>query len=83
MKSLLNKYIYKSNKEFYNCNVNIIINKIKKCLNIENNCDKNNQIKTGGNNNIIDEINNNIIKNYIEYYENKYNKYLNYCKIIL
>ena len=56
-----------------------IVNKIKKCINIENNCDKNKYIKNGGDN----EINNNIIYNYLEYYKNKYNKYLKYCKIIL
>ena len=30
LKSMLNKYIYKTNKEFYNCNIDIIIIKISK-----------------------------------------------------
>lgn len=75
MKALLNKYIYKSNKEFYKCSLNKIIKELKKCLKIEDNCNKcsdiNKQItQNGGNNYIIEEIlketrneYNNIIKN--------------------
>ena len=40
MKALLNKYIYKSNKEFYKCSLNKIIKELKKCLKIEDNCNK-------------------------------------------
>ena len=49
MKAFLNRYIYKSNKEFYNCSEKIIINVINKCLKIENNCNKCHEIN---NNNI-------------------------------
>jgi prophage antirepressor-like protein len=38
MKSLLNEYIYKSDKEFYKCSLNKILKKVKECLEIENNC---------------------------------------------
>jgi len=40
MKAKLIKYLYKSNKEFYNCNIKKIISVIKKCLNIEKKCKK-------------------------------------------
>ena len=35
MKSVLNKYIYKSKKEFYKCNLTTITNAINQCLKIE------------------------------------------------
>jgi hypothetical protein len=35
---MLNKYIYKSNKEFNNCSLDIIIKKILKCIKIEKDC---------------------------------------------
>ena len=61
MKALLNKYIYKSNKEFYKCSLGKIIKGVKKCLDIENNCNKCSDIKnnikqTGGNNYILEEL---------------------------
>ena len=77
LKAMLNKYIYKSNKEFYDCNVNIIINKILKCIKIEKDCIKCKDIKninqeggkydTNENNDIIDYL--------INYYKQKYNYY--------
>ena len=71
---MLNKYIYKSNKEFYNCSLDIIIKKILKCIKIEKDCNsckniKNNNQLGGGNNNIIDIIIDNYKKKY-EYYKN-------------
>jgi len=61
MKALLNKYIYKSNKEFYKCPLNKIIKEVKKCVDIENNCNKcsdikNNMEQVGGKNYIIEEL---------------------------
>ena len=68
LKSMLNKYIYKSNKEFYVCNIDIIIKKILKCIKYENKCSDNNVIQqNGGNINIIDDI--------INYYKTKYEYY--------
>ena len=74
LKAMLNKYIYKSNKEFYNCSLDIIIKKILKCIKIEKDCNsckniKNNKQQGGGDNNIID----NVIDNYKKKYE-YYNK---------
>jgi hypothetical protein len=51
----------KSNKEFYKCPLNKIIKEVKKCLDIENNCNKCSDIKnnieqTGGHNYIIEEL---------------------------
>jgi len=34
VKALLNKYIYKANKEFYNCSLDKIIEAITKCIKI-------------------------------------------------
>jgi prophage antirepressor-like protein len=73
LKAMLNKYIYKANKEFYECDVDIIIKKIQKCLKIEKNCDsckkiQNNTQEGGGNVN-------NIIENLISYYKTKYEYY--------
>ena len=67
VKALLNKYIYKSNKEFYNCSLDKIIEAIGKCIKIEKKCSKCNDINInninsisimdgGGNNNIINEL---------------------------
>jgi prophage antirepressor-like protein len=74
LKAMLNKYIYKSNKEFYNCSLDIIIKKILKCIKIEKDCNsckniKNNNQLGGGNNNIIDIIIDNYKQKY-EYYKN-------------
>jgi len=70
MKAILNKYIYKSKKEFYNCSLNKIIKSIKKCLDIEEECIKCKDIKIqlGGSisNNIIDKL----IIEYIDEYNN-------------
>ena len=40
MKSLLNEYIYKTNKEFYKCSLSKILKELKKCLKIEEDCEK-------------------------------------------
>ena len=65
---MLNKYLYKSNKEFYVCNIDIIIKKILQCIKYEKKCNNNNTIQQyGGNNNIIDNI--------INYYKIKYEYY--------
>ena len=68
MKSILNKYIYKSNKEFYNCKLEKIINALAKCLSIEKKCAKCNDIITqkGGQS---------ITETLIDKYKNKYNNY--------
>jgi prophage antirepressor-like protein len=66
LKSMLNKYIYKSNKEFYVCDIDIIIKKILKCIKYEKNCSDDNQ-QQGGSINIIDNI--------INYYKIKYDYY--------
>ena len=76
---MLNKYIYKSNKEFYDCNINIIIKKILKCIKIEKDCINCKEIKQtkqqGGS---YESDNNNIIIDYmINYYKQKYNYYNN------
>jgi len=67
LKAMLNKYIYKSNKEFYICNINIIIKKILKCIKIENDCIKCKNIEQKGGTLIIDKIIN-IYKQKYEYY---------------
>ena len=74
LKAMLNKYIYKSNKEFYNCSLDIIIKKILKCIKIEKDCNsckniKNNKQQGGGDNNIIGNLIDNYKKKY-EYYNN-------------
>ena len=74
MKSILNKYIYKSKKEFYDCSLTKIIKGINQCLKIEENCDKckDINIQKGGtlnNKNIIDQL--------IIDYKNEYNNLLN------
>lgn len=67
LKSMLNKYLYKSNKEFYVCNIDIIIKKILQCIKYEKKCNNNTIQQYGGNNNIIDNI--------INYYKIKYEYY--------
>jgi predicted GIY-YIG superfamily endonuclease len=71
LKAMLNKYIYKSNKEFYDCDIDIIIKKLLKCIKIEKDCNKNKQINQSGGNYIIDNI--------INIYKQKYD---NYIKIV-
>ena len=48
MKSLLNEYIYKTNKEFYNCSLSKILKEVRKCLKIEKNCKSCQDIQKGG-----------------------------------
>lgn len=70
MKALLNKYIYKSNKEFYNCSLDKIINAINICIKAEKKCkkcDELNNIQNGGNNSITNII--------TQYYKEKYEYY--------
>ena len=70
LKSMLNKYLYKSNKEFYVCDIDIIIKKILKCIKYEKKCsDINVPQQNGGG------INTNIIDNIINYYKSKYEYY--------
>lgn len=73
LKALLNKYLYRKNSEYYNCNLDIIIEKIKKCLKFEKTCKNCNDIT---NNNQIGG-NLNIIENLITNYQNKLDNYIN------
>jgi prophage antirepressor-like protein len=85
LKAMLNKYIYKSNKEFYVCDVNIIIKKILNCIKIEKSCINCKSIKhneQSGGNTIFHKIenlrsNNYIIENIIDIYKYKYKYYNN------
>ena len=70
LKSMLNKYLYKSNKEFYVCNIDIIVSKILKCIKYEKKCIKNNITQQHGGN-----IDSNIIDDIINYYKTKYEYY--------
>jgi prophage antirepressor-like protein len=72
VKALLNKYIYKSNKEFYNCSLDKIIEAITKCIKIEKKCSKCNEIN---NNTQIGGSNNYIINKLLNKYNYKYNYY--------
>jgi predicted GIY-YIG superfamily endonuclease len=51
MKSLLNEYIYKSNKEFYNCSLNKILKEVRKCFKIEKDCKSCQDIQINGSDN--------------------------------
>lgn len=70
MKALLNEYIYKSNKEFYNCTLNKILIEVRKCFKLEKKCEDCKDIQTGGGAN----NENNIIIYLLNDYENKYKK---------
>jgi predicted GIY-YIG superfamily endonuclease len=70
MKALLNEYIYKSNKEFYNCSLNKILLFVRKCLKLEKKCTNCKDIQTGGGIN----NDNNIIMSFLNNYKNKYNE---------
>ena len=76
MKALLNEYIYKSNKEFYNCSLNKILTEARKCFKLEKSCKTCKDIQTGGGiNNKNNESNENkIIMSLLNDYENKYKK---------
>ena len=75
MKSLLNEYIYKSNKEFYNCSLNKILKEVKKCLKIEKDCKSCKDIQTGDSDNQIggSDNQNNIILYLLNELEEKRN----------
>ena len=70
MKALLNDYIYKSDKEFYNCSLNKILIEVRKCFKLEKTCKDCKDIQTGGGLN----NNNYIIMSLLNDYEKKYNK---------
>ncbi len=76
MKAILNKYIYKSNKEFYDCDLDKIIDSIIKCIKIENKCKTCDEISQigGSNYTIIDKL--------IKYYTDKLNYYIEIDKEI-
>ena len=79
IKALLNKYIYKSNKEFYDCNIDKIIEAIIKCIKIEKKCSKCNEININNKNiltnNQMGGNNNYIISELLNKYINKHNYY--------
>jgi len=77
LKTMLNKYIYKSNKEFYICNLDIIIKKILKCIKVE----KNDSDCKVMNNNMVGGSNNNIVDKIIGMYKQKYEYYYNIYKM--
>ena len=70
MKALLNEYIYKSDKEFYNCSLKKILTEVRKCFKLEKTCKECKDIQTGGG--VNNE--NNIIMSLLNVYTNKYNK---------
>ena len=77
VKALLNKYIYKSNKEFYNCSLDKIIEAINKCIKIEKKCSKCNEININNiqNGGAIENNLNIIIQTLLNKYITKYNYY--------
>ena len=82
MKAKLSEYLYKSNKEFYDCNIKKIKSVIKKCLNIENKFKKcsdinKNIIQSGGEINNVVTPNTEIINYFINNFQDKKNKLLN------
>ena len=76
LKAMLNKYIYKAKKEFYNCSLDKIIKSISKCLKIKKDCNDCKKIKEqSGGENIINKL--------IDYYDQKLTNYNNiYSSII-
>ena len=72
MKALLHEYIYKSNKEFYDCSLNKILKEVRRCFKLEKTCMECKDIQTGGGIN----NDNNIIMSLLNCYENEYNKIL-------
>ena len=75
VKALLNKYIYKSNKEFYNCSLDKIIEAISKCLKVEKKCSKCNEININMQNGGMYNYTNRIVETLIDKYIIKYNLY--------
>ena len=70
MKALLNKYIYKSGKEFYKCSLSKILKYVRGCLEIESNCSKCSDMKQIGG---ALNSGNNIIEFMLEKYKTEYN----------
>jgi prophage antirepressor-like protein len=75
VKALLNKFIYKSNKEFYNCPLDKIIEAINKCIKIEKKCLKCNEINITNIQKGGSVENNFIIETLLDKYMIKYNYY--------
>jgi len=65
----------KSDKEFYDCSLDKIIEAIIKCIKIEKKCSKCNDININTINNQIGGMNNIIISELLNKYINKYNYY--------
>lgn len=75
MKSLLNEYIYKTNKEFYKCSLSKILKELKKCLKIEEDCEKKKKnIQNGGG--VINNIINILLNNFKKKRNNIISKYI-------
>jgi predicted GIY-YIG superfamily endonuclease len=79
MKALLNDFIYKSTKEFYNCSLNKILKEVRKCFKLEKTCNNCKDIQTGGG--IIKY--NYIIIQLLDDYKNKYNEIIKKYIIVL
>jgi hypothetical protein len=80
MKALLNKYIYKTDKEFYKCSLKKILKEVKKCLDIEDKCYKCTDIKNhvDGNQQTGGTQRNNIMIELIYDSKEKYDKIIKY-----
>ena len=76
VKALLNEYIYKTDKEFYNCSLNRILKEVRRCLKIEKECssckDINKQNGGGMNNKLY-----NIIQIVLDELKNEYRSIYN------
>ena len=70
MYSYFYKYLYRKYSEYYNCNLDIIIEKIKKCIKFEKTCKNCNDINQIGGSLNITEI---LLTNY----KNKLDNYIN------